>query len=257
MIAQLGPNHIMHKLGCSVLSQTKPSRYLWFSKIRATCTRYSLPDPIDVLTAPPSKQAFKKLVKSKVIQYWELKLREEASKLPSLQYFKPQFYSLLKPHPIWLSAGNNPYEVEKACCQARMLSGRYRTCWLSRYWSEDRSGHCSLPTCRLNPTPGSLEHILVECEDLQPARTRAFHLWSKYLKNNPTYIPIVLKYTTGSEKHNFVQFLLDCTVLSEVISHRQLHGNGVHDSLLYLTRTFCFSVHKARLKLLGKWNIIS
>ena len=29
----------------------------------------------------------------------------------------------------------------------------------------------------------------------------------------------------------------------------------VHDSLLYLTRTFCFSIHKARLKILGKWNI--
>ena len=195
------------------------------------------------------------MVKSKVIQYWELRLREAASILPSLQYFKPQFYSLLKPHPIWLSAGNNPYEVEKACCQAKMLSGRYRTCWLSRHWSTDSSGFCSLPTCRQNPTPGTLEHILAECEDLQSARTRAFHHWSVYLKNNPMYIPIILKYTTGSEKHKFIQFLLDCTVLSDVISHRQVYGSCVHDSLLYLTRTFCFSVHKARLKILGKWNI--
>ena len=136
-----------------------------------------------------------------------------------------------------------------------MLSGRYRTCWLSRHLSGDRSGHCCLPSCQQKQTPGTLEHILAECEDLQPARTRAFHLWSEYLKNNQMYIPIVHKYTIGTEKHHFIQFLLDCTVLSDVISLKQVQGTGVFDPLLYLTGTFCFSVHKARLKILGKWNM--
>ena len=52
-----------------------------------------------------------------------------------------------------------------------------------------------------------------------------------------------------------IQFLLDCTVLPDVIILHQQHGRVVHDSLLYLTRTYCFSVYKARSKLLGKWNL--
>ena len=167
----------------------------------------------------------------------------------------PLFYSLSKPHPIWTTAGSNSYEVEKACCQAKMLSGRYRTCWLSRHWSGDQSGACTLPTCRANPTPGSLHHLLTECVDLAPARLRVVSLWSKYLMDKPNLLPVIQSYTVGSNSPLFVQLLLDCTVLPEVISLVQLHGSGVHDSLLYMTRSFCFSVHKARLKLLGKWNV--
>ena len=189
------------------------------------------------------------------MDFWETKLRADASPLDSLIFFKPQFYSLSKPHPIWTSAGNNPYEVEKACCQARMLSGRFRTCWLTRHWSGDSSGSCSLPTCRLNPTSGTLFHILSECVDLAPARQRVFSLWAEYIRDKPLLLPIIRKYTTTSNATQYMQFMLDCTVLPDVITLKQQQGRVVYDSLLYLTRTLCFSVHKARDKLLGKWNV--
>ena len=32
-----------------------------------------------------------------------------------------------------------------------MLSGRFRTCWLSRHWSGKSDGLCSLPNCQENP----------------------------------------------------------------------------------------------------------
>ena len=254
MIGRLGSSNILHRHGCSVLSAAKPSSHSWFVQVRDICVLYSLPDPLTILTDPLSKESHKRLTKSKVKDYWETKFRLEAAKLESLVYFKPHFYSLSKPHPIWSSAGNNPYEVEKACCQAKMLSGRYRTCLLSRHWSGDSSGCCSLPTCRLDPTPGTLSHILAECVDLAPARQRVISLWSEYLRDNPILLPIIKLYTVGTNSSQFIQFLVDCTVLPEVITLKQLHGQSVHDSLLYLTRTFCFSIHKARLKLLGKWN---
>ena len=254
IISQLGPSHILHRIGRSILSDTKPCRFLWFSKIRETCSKYSLPDPLSILNNPPRKQVLKKLIKSKVMEFWEANLRLTSSSLPSLEFFKCQFYSLSKPHPIWTSAGSNPYEVERAICQARMLSGRYRTCWFSRHWSGDKTGSCSLPTCKQSPVPGTLSHILVDCLDLQPARSRVFRMWSDYLKNNPILIPIISKYTIGDAKDQIVQFLLDCSVLSDVISLRQRFGMVVYDSLFHLTRSYCFSLHKSRLKLLGKWN---
>ena len=155
----------------------------------------------------------------------EAKLRAKASSLDSLCFFKADFYSLHKPHPIWRTAGANPYEVQKACTQAKMISGRYRTCQLTRHWSGDTSGNCSLPTCRLNPVQGSLSHILIDCPDLSPARERVFALWSEYLQDKPSLLSIVTKYTTESGHHQvvplvpcgrplYIQFLLDCVKLS-------------------------------------------
>ena len=255
MIGRLCPSSILHRIGCFALSNARPSSRSWFLQVRDVCSKYSLPDPIATLTNPPSKSSFKRLSKSKIFDFWEKKLRSDAARLDSLVFFKPQFYSLSKPHPLWSSAGSNPHEVEKATCQARMLSGRFRTCWLTRHWSGDPTGFCSLPVCRLDPTPGTLPHILTECEDLAPARLRVILLWSSYLRDKSLLLPVIKKYTIDSTSTQFVQFLLDCTVLPEVIALVQLHGKMVHDSLLYLTRTFCFSLHKARQKLLGKWNV--
>ena len=167
MIARLGPCNILFQHACNVLNYDTGSSHSWFYHIWQTCSQYKLPDPISILTNPPTKDSFKNLVKSKVVDYWESILRVEAAKLPSLVNFKPMFYSLVKPHPIWTFSRGNPYEVEKACVQARMISGRYRTCWLSRHWSGDLSGMCSLPLCRETaPTPGTLHHIIFDCPDL-------------------------------------------------------------------------------------------
>ena len=255
MVSRLDSSSILHRHATFTLSNAKPSSRSWFLMIRDISTKYSLPDPLMILSNPPTKSSFKRSSKAKIVDFWESKLRADASHLDSLIFFKPQFYSLSKPHPIWTSAGNNPYEVEKACCQARMLSGRFRTCWLSRHWSGDSTGFCSLPTCRLNPTPGTLTHILSECEDLAPARQRVFSLWAQYLRDKPFLLPIIRKYTTTGDATQYMQFMLDCTVLPDVITLKQQEGRLVYDSLLYLTRTLCFSVDKARNKLLGKWNV--
>ena len=109
-------------------------------------------------------------------------------------------------------------------------------------------------TCRLDPTPGTLSYILTECSDLQPARQRVLSLWADHMQDKPNLMPVIMKYITHHDSSLFLQFLLDCTVLPDVRELKQQLGEWVHDSLLYLTRTFCFSVHKSRLKLLGKWN---
>ena len=226
-------------------------------EIRKLCIQYNLPSPLSLLTdEPTTKESFKRLVKSKVLDWWENKLHQDVNKLSSLNFFRSNYYSLKTPHPIYSSCPSSIYETNKAIVQEKMLSGRYRSCWLERHWSANNpGGSCSLPICRLNPTPGTLSHILTECKDLDPARQRVLILWSDYLQDYPTIQSVIEKYCFNSEPELFVQFLLDCTVLPEVIVLCQSEGKHVYDTLFYLTRTFCFSVHKLRLKILGKWNV--
>ena len=139
--------------------------------------------------------------------------------------------------------------------QAKFLSGRYRTCWLSRHWSGDPSGSCSLPSCKLSgPHPGTLAHLLLYCEDLEPARKRIASLWAQHLQDKPVLIEIVQKNFINVDKTLALQFLLDCSVLSDVILAKQEFGEVILNSLFYLTRSFCYSLHKARLRLLGRWT---
>ena len=160
--------------------------------------------------------------------------------------------SLCKPHPIWTSAGSSPYEVRKATIQARMLSGRYRTCWLRRHWSGDQSGTCQIPGC--SGEPGTLRHLATgECPGLATALVRAVALWSSFLKDNPVLFPLVQEFSLG-DPDEFLAFLVDPTTRPPVITLSQTYGTTIIEQLCYMTRTWLFYMHKERLKLLKLWK---
>ena len=97
----------------------------WFYQLKNICMQYDLPHPLLLLKNPYSKEGFKNLVKAKVTDFWEVKLRKETNFLPSLNYFKPEFHSLRSPHRILISAGQKSYEVAKARIQLLSLAERY------------------------------------------------------------------------------------------------------------------------------------
>ena len=146
MISRIGPDNILHRHGLNVLKSTTPKKLSWFYQVRSLSEQYGLPDPVNLLETPLTKQSFKSLVKNKILDWWQKKLRAEAAPLSSLYLLNTNFMSLARTHPIWTSAGNSPYEVEKAKVQARMLSGRYRA-----------NGFCQIPGC--SDTSGTLLYI--------------------------------------------------------------------------------------------------
>ena len=156
------PGSILHKHGMNVLTSARPSAASWFQQIRGLCLQYQLPHPLSLLSDTPAltRAKFRKLIKSKVVDYWEVALRNESSGLTSAPYFNPAFMSLARPHPIWTSCGSNPFECHKASLASRMLSGRYLTDKLQRHWTVNKAGLCLLPTCS-PPAEGSLDHLLL------------------------------------------------------------------------------------------------
>ena len=146
MVSRL-QNSLLHRHAYNAFTSRVKS-WSWFHQIPNICLQYQLPHPLTFLTSPLPKDRYKALIKKHVINFWEVKLRQESSALSSLKYFKPQFMSLLRPHPLLISAGSSPYEVTKAGVQAIFLSGRYRTEQLCRYWSNNQGGVCLTPSCR-------------------------------------------------------------------------------------------------------------
>ena len=219
MIARSDPSSILQQIGRRTLLSDHCSKFSWFEKVRAITQLYLLPDPLLLLQNPPSKEYWKKMCLSKILDHWEVKFRAEAASLPSLQYFKPEFMSLSKPHPIW-TLPENSHEVLKATTVAMMISGKYNSDYHVRHWSRSNpEGYCQLCLASqyndnldldnaTSPTPplGTLDHLLLECKSLKETRDKFISLWLKYTSDNLFLQNLFM--IDGSCKPS-MQFLLD------------------------------------------------
>ena len=253
MIARLTGN-FLQTYTLDLFQSGNPPARSWFHQIKELCDKYNLPSPLELLESPLPKLQYKRLVKKHVISFWETSLRLKAAPLESLIFFKPSHMSLTNPHPIWTTAGSSPAKVVMATVQAKMLSGRYRTEALCSNWKIHSTGVCLLsPVC--SSTIEDLQHILSHCCALTPTREKLLDFTTRYCLQVSTPISqLITEYTNPSNK-DFHQFLIDCSTLPAIISAARLHGYDVHHHLFHVTRTWEYTLHKERLKILGRWNL--
>ena len=132
-----------------------------------------------------------------------------------------------------------------------MLSGRYPTDRLQRHWSRNQSGFCLLPKCAQTESLGSLEHLLLYCTALENTRKNLLKLAYKVAFEGPHLYSTLLTILLSGNEAEMMQMLLDCTTMPPVISMTQHVGPAIRDRLLYFGRTWCYSLHRERMKQLG------
>ena len=112
---------------------------------------------------------------------------------------------------------------------------------------------CFTPTRQRSEIQEDLEHILAFCPSLDQTRENLLIFSMKFAQMNPVILPIVSSYTNPAHPLH-IQFLLDCTCLQDVISITKLYGLTVLNKLLYIGRTWCYSLHRDRARLLNRWT---
>ena len=111
-----------------------------------------------------------------------------------------------------------------------------------------------VPECSSSLVKEDLSHILIVCHSLKATREKLVNFFISFASTNPVLSSVITKFVFSSDLVFQTQFLLDCSTLWEIIVLRQLHGFQVLQELFYLTRTWCFSLHRERLKRLGRWK---
>ena len=161
--------------------------------------------------------------------------------------------SLTTPHKIWATAGPKSYEVAKARIQLLFLSSQYPSAQHSRHWTpENPLGLCTFHECQDNGIVESSEHVLLSCPAYTPTRTKMI---SQCLQlKNPISHNLVTNIILSDSNKKIMQFLLDCTPIPEVIDSAQRFGNIIYNDLFYISRTWCFAIHRERMKRLCRWN---
>ena len=251
MICHL-PNDPLHHHALYTLSYLPASSKSWFLQVKDICLQYDLPHPMTLLQQPLPKVRFKRLVKLKVTEYWQHTLAAECSspEMTSLRYFNPHFASLQKPHPMWTSAAGHSFESTKSIVLAKMVSGRYRTEMMCRFWSQNKFGFCLFDTCK--EVCEDLEHMLIVCPAHHAVRERLHSLWYQKAKDCQPFLCLVMR-VLGSTPETQVKFILDSKAFPEIIYLKQKYGREIEDRVMYMTRTWAFAIHRHRLKCLDRW----
>ena len=259
MLARQGKTAILHRIATSIL--TNPvisyyaSRHLWFLQVKRLCLQYALPDPLDILASPPSRSEWKRLVNRQVQTYWREKILAQAAALPSISHLRSTHLSLSSPSPLISLCKSSQHEIRKLTVQLRMLSGRYRTCWLRRHWSGNISGNCEVPGCSPG-TPGTLAHIATgQCAGLTAATIAAAEQWANFISLN-TYLLNLFRSVSVASQDNFLAFLLNPTTHPEVIGLAQQHGKRAMEDVSFLTRSWLYEHHRARYRALGLYSCL-
>ena len=178
-------------------------------------------------------------------------MRSETASKTSLAYFNTTNMSLTTPHPLWTTSGSNPFEINKSIIVARLLSGQYRSDYLTRHWSKTNpSGSCVL--CPLKNIPGTIEHMLVSCDALSAKRDDLILYWEQQAEDNSN-LRLLTTTMLSSSPQELVQFLLDPSVVQSVLDGCQLNHYTLSD-VFSLTRTFCYGIHRRRQQLIGRFN---
>jgi hypothetical protein len=222
------PNSVEYAVIQRQLAMKNTSSSSWTSQLRRTLHMYQLPTPLELASIPPSKQKWKLTVKEAIKAYWNKTLKEEASKMKSLQHLNLDMCSMGFSHPVWV-CGSDPMQATMASTKATLLVGRYPVT------AEKCAGVKQQQLCPLcNEQQETVNHFLLKCRSLQEHR-------DPYMKQLQHLRPEI--YTKGHDEDYIVRNILD----PSHIAYEQA------DILLLesITRRMCYTLHNHRAINLG------
>ena len=248
MIARRGPNNCLHSIGVfSIHHQISSS---WFWELQDLAAKYGLPSPLSVLLSPQPKSVFKKLVKTKITQYWRKYFISSIRDKPSLQFIRAEFLPFGSgPHPLWLSCGGSVSAVKAAIVQARIISGKYKDDKMLSKFDDRLSGKCTLSGCDFFPDD-TTHWLSFQCQALAPALTSTFNNVIEVLRPWPLLLDVVHDALSRSPVE-WAKFVVDPSTYPSVIVIKQQFGEESIWPLFKLSRALIWCFHKEQKRLKG------
>ena len=153
----------------------------------------------------------------------------------------------MRPYDATLCWATNSYRVNKCVTVSRMLSGRFRCGSLLRHFDQQVSGLCQLCGEELEDLP---HIILPRCPHLiEKAKLLTKFAFEAFFESHAA-TKIFYNILNSEDDDKKVQFFLDPTVIPEIIAASQ--EQNLINLFLGVTTTWCYSLNRERVKLMGK-----
>ena len=236
------PDTKIHEILKYLLKSSPDNSRTWAIHLKHLCTRYGLEDPLAYLNRdPPTKSFWKELVGTKIIAYFENKLRNYAEENSLMGYLNTFSCGLRGRHHPSLANMVTTWDVKKSRAHLKFLSGNYLTYKIKA----DQSG--GSPRCRICETGAeeTVSHVISNCSALQLERQKILPDISKLcaLTQNKINFEELLQ-----SEEKLCQFILDPTSLN--LTLRVNLQDKLVPAFFQLSRDFCHVMDKTRLRLL-------
>ena len=124
---------------------------------------------------------------------------------------------------------------------------------MTKHWSTSNSaGICTFPLCKQYRIVESPEHLLLCCSAYDNVRESLLQLCQSM--SNPVSALAANEILSSFSTRDIMQLILDPSSIPSVIRYSQLYGEQIFHDLFYMGRTWCFSIHRERMKRLNRWN---
>jgi len=150
----------------------------WFPKVTEIAQQYDLPSPHDLISNPPEKAAWKKLVSKTVNNYYVSKLLQESCGKSTLNFLNLTDTVVGNVHNIWASCGTQPFSVTMASLKAKIAVGAL----VLQNNKSKFSASAVSPICQICQTePEDIIHFLTRCRELSQIRVYYLREMNSYL----------------------------------------------------------------------------
>ena len=161
------PQCIEYDIARRQLAVKSPNDTSFFSKVRNILDLYSLPTAYSVVETAPTREQWKKCVKSGIHQYTETLWREDIESKSTLRYLNPDSVKVGRVHQVYAYVNNSTFDIRRAEMKARLLTGTYTLQATRARFNQ----FCVNPQCPLcKQEPENRVHFLVICQTLKDIR---------------------------------------------------------------------------------------
>ena len=106
------------------LSMKDLDSHSWTVDLRLLLHKYELPGAFSLTMATLGKELWKRMVKDKVTEHWESKLREQMRNRKTLEYMNPEVCAVAVVHPVWRFCRTGA-DIYTASVKVRLMVKRY------------------------------------------------------------------------------------------------------------------------------------
>lgn len=171
----------------------------WATRVRCLLIKYDLPGIFSLLNHPIPLPTWKKMVKQATTNYWNAKLKTEASRKPTLRYLNTDQCTIGKLHTVWEWTHRHPEDIKRAAVKLKLLTGTYQL----QAVAAKHTG--ATTTCQLcGQDAEDLAHFLLRCRALESVRVT-------HLRKILAEAGITEDQYARTSEEDIIQLLLDAT----------------------------------------------
>ena len=225
-----------------ILMMTDNRSTTWSAHLRMLCIMYGLPDPLRLMSTPPTKSEWQTLTQTKVTVYHEQRLRKLAEGNSKMEFLNVKLHGLSgKPHPV-IRGITDSRDIQKLRMHLKFLTGDILT---GERLASDRGAD---PKCRIcSAAKDNLVHIMTQCPGTSDARERLradlVNIIAEIDEKN-----MILEHNISPE--TLTQFVLDPTSMNLSNGYRLSTLHPRLPEVLRISRDWCFATNTRRTTLL-------